>query len=82
MRTASVSSTRMVIAAAVVVIVVSVDVVSCVLQHCMADLADSLSKVNASAGRSAATAATAFLLVTETVVMSHQPYALAGRYVR
>ena len=78
MRAASVSSVRMMMAAAVIV----VSVVSCVLQHCMADLADSLSKVNASAGRSAATAATAFLLVTETVVVPHQPYALPSRYVR
>ena len=82
MRTASVSSTRMVIAAAVVVIVVSVDVVSCVLQHCVADLADSLSKVDSGAGGSETTAATTLLLVPETVVVPHQPYALAGRYVR
>ena len=78
MGTASVSSLRMMIAAVVIV----VSVVSCVLQHGVADLADSLSEVDAGAGGSATTAATALLLVPETVVVPHQPYALAGRYVR
>lgn len=78
MRTASVSSVGMMIAAVVIV----VSVVSCALQHCMADLADSLSEVDAGTGSSTATTATALLLVPETVVVPHQPHALAGRYVR
>ena len=79
MRTAPVSFMGMMIAAVVMIVV---SVVSCVLQHCVAYLADSLSEVDAGAGGSATTAATALLLVPETVVVPHQPYALAGRYVR
>ena len=78
MSTASVSSLMMMIAAVVIV----VSVVSCVLQHGVADLADSLSEVDAGAGCSAATTAAALFLLPKTVVVPRQPFALPGRYVR